>query len=92
MDERRWEQLVRRWLKEGHGPVLTLYVKRVPEDLRERLIVVDQNNALSVVTLVAYGAPYVFYDPNNYLDVAVRDKMLCVRGIVSEEKGGTKVS
>lgn len=88
MQRSRWEELVRRWLSEGHGPVLALDIEKVPQDLRRYTVRVTRDNALDICRLVALSAPVVFYDPENHLDAAVRDKMLVVKGFGSEEKEG----
>lgn len=92
MEKIRWEGLIRRWLDEAHGPVLALDIEKVPEDLRRRAVWVTRDNVLDIVHLVALSAPVVFYDPENHLDSAVRDKMLVVKGFGSEEKEGTRGS
>lgn len=92
MDKTRWEELVRRWLSEGHGPVLALDIEKVPEDLRDRAVCVTRDNVMDIAHLIALSAPVVFYDPENRLDSAIRDKMLVVKGFGCEEKEGTRGS
>ena len=88
MQKIRWEGLIRKWLDEAHGPVLALDSEKVPEDLRRCAVRVTRDNAMDICRIVALSAPVVFYDPENHLDSAVRDKMLVVKGFGSEEKEG----